>query len=709
MATKLEIEHLPAADQADILALKEKIKGVQLGQIDEERFKHYRLTRGVYGQRQLGVQMFRTKIPFGRLNSKQLEALADASDRYSTGNLHLTTRQNVQLHHVRLNDAPALLAALATAGITALGACGNTVRNITASATAGINPKERFDVAPYVQTVFEYFLRNPVSQDMGRKIKIAFSATDEDSAFAYFHDFGFIPQIKNGARGFKVLLGGGLGAQAMVAQMVYDFLPEERLIAFLEASIRVFDRYGERAKRMKARLKFFIKQWGVEHFLNLVEQEYQGLDKIMHPIDYKLVAQPLVPVVKPYKIAVKPVDFKIYQQWRSTNVFAQKQAGYYGVFIKVRLGDIDSETARALAKIIQEYAADELRLTINQGILLKFVPAAYLVSIYNVLHAVGLADVGFGTILDITACPGTNTCNLAVTNSTGLANQLEAVLAENYPHLLDVGGLNIKISGCMNSCGQHMAANIGFHGSTIKAKNGTLPAMQIVLGGGVDPRGNGFIAEKIIKIATKRIPVALTWLLDDYEQQKKTLERFNDYVNRQGKHYFYQLLKALASKDDFYETDYWDWEQEENYRKAIGVGECAGVAFDLVSTILHEAKEKYAWAEQSFSNKAYADSIYWSYSGFVVAAKALLLSKELHCNTHIKIIEDFDQHFVQTGLIALSTSFSAMVLQMKTTAPTAEFAANYHKTLNEFLTTVFNYHSAKNSQDNLVLSEHYKA
>ena len=256
----------------EIQKLKSKIIDFQLGKVDEEKFRLFRLTRGVYGQRQQGVQMIRTKIPYGKLTIDQLLKIADASELYSTGNLHITTRQNIQLHHVRLVDSPKVWESLNEANVTLMEACGNTVRNITASAIAGIDPNEPFDVSPYVKAFFTHFLNNPIGNDMGRKIKIAFSSSDTDSAFTYFHDIGFITKIRNengiDKRGFKVVIGGGLGAQSLIAQTAYEFLPEEDILQFSEAIIRVFDRYGEREKRFKARMKFLIKSIGLEKFLS---------------------------------------------------------------------------------------------------------------------------------------------------------------------------------------------------------------------------------------------------------------------------------------------------------------------------------------------------------------------------------------------------------------------------------------------------------
>ena len=706
MNQTIDGQHLSPQAQEDIAALQQKITDRRLGRLDEERFKHYRLTRGVYGQRQLGVQMFRTKIPFGRLTTEQLEALADASEQYSTGNLHLTTRQNIQLHYVKLNDTPHLWADLARAGITAMGACGNTVRNITASAEAGIHPEELFDVSPYVQALFEYFLRHPVAQEMGRKIKIAFSATDEDSAFVYFHDFGFIPRINAGQRGFKVVLGGGLGAQSMVAQTVYEFLPETQVIPFVEAAIRVFDRHGERQKRMKARLKFLIKKWGVDTFLEKVAAEYPALAQRERAIDTTGNWQPEAPLHPPTTAEISnPTTYRL---WRLTNTFEQKQAGYYGVWLKIRLGDIDAPKARQLAQVVRTHAANEIRLTINQGILIKYVPEAALPALYQALQQLDLADAGFGSIVDITACPGTDTCNLGVTNSTGLARALEATIQENYAYLIGDKAIHIKISGCMNSCGQHMAANIGFHGSSVRVQGQVMPAMQVVLGGGVDPNGQGYVAEKVIKIPTKRIPTALAWLLDDYEDQQQPQEYFNNYVRRQGKRYFYALLKPLADTSEVHPTEFVDWGQEQPFQKQIGVGECAGVAYDMVSAILGDAAEKLLNAERALREQLYGDSVYLSYGAFVVAAKALLLSLDVKCNTHMGIINDFDTHVVQPGHLQLpTTDFAALVLQMNQNEPERAFAERYWAQATTFLEQIHAYRIQQ--QDKRVLSDHYKA
>ncbi|MEM8523213.1 MAG: nitrite/sulfite reductase [Bacteroidota bacterium] len=705
--------NIATEDQKDILELERRIKGYNTGKEDEERFKLYRLTRGVYGQRQLGVQMFRIKIPYGRLTTEQLVRIADVSEKYATGNLHITTRQDIQLHYVKLGDSPKVWEELAEKKVTAREACGNTVRNITGSAKAGIDPNELFDISPYVHATYEYFLRNPICQEMGRKIKIAFSSSDVDSAYTYFHDFGFIPRLnEKGERGFKVVIGGGLGAVGAVAQTAYEFLHEDQIIPFMEAGIRVFDRYGEREKRMKARMKFLVKALGFEGFMDLVHEEWKAIKNKTFKIDTTAFNFEEIPA---YNEApkVEPYDAKKYELWLQSNVFEQKQKGFYGVQLRVELGDFKAPVARKLAALVSEYAADDIRMTVNQGILLKFVRKENLPFLFNELAKLNLANPGFNTIADITACPGTDTCALGVTNSTGLAQKLEATIQEEYPHLLTETNIKIKISGCMNACGQHTAANIGFHGSSIKKRPLVIPAMQVVIGGGVSLDGKGYIAEKVIKVPTKKVPDVLRILLNDYEENGLEGEYFNDFYYRLGKRYFYDLLKPLAAIESLEGSDFFDWGQDHEYRQEIGVGECAGVMLDVIGTIIQDASDKITFAKEALAEGIFADAIYHAYSAFVVGAKALLLSEDVKCNTHKKILSDFQTHFIETGNFALVSNFPEHVLRINKNEPSEAFAKQYIAETATFIQKVIATRTAQlesaNGVDKEVVADYYKA
>ncbi len=692
----------------DIFELQQKVNAYMNGEIPTDKFKAFRLTRGVYGQRQLGVQMFRTKFPFGRINTKQLVRLATLSEQYASSNLHLTTRQNIQLHYVKVTDAPAMWAGLEDVGATAREACGNTVRNVTGSSIAGIDADELFDVSPYAQAAFEFFLRNPLCQDMARKVKIAFSSSDKDSAYTFLHDFGFVPRIKDGARGFRVVVGGGLGAQSMLAHHVYDFLHEDLIIPFMEAALRVFDRYGERTRRNKARMKYLIKDLGLEKFLELVEIERKANKVQRLKIDTTKVGV-AIPDHDNIAPQVEIADQKRYEDWLKTNVSEQKQKGYYAVALKVTKGDIKPDEARAIAALAQEYASEDMRITMNQGLLLRFVRKASLPYFYQELDKMNFANPGFNTIADVTTCPGTDTCNLGVTNSMTLGNILEEVVQDEFYHLIFESDIKIKISGCMNSCGQHMAANIGLHGSSIKVGERVAPAMQVVLGGGVDINGVGTVGEKIVKIPTKRTPEMLRILLNDYESNSYEGEYFNDYFRRQGKPHFYALLKPLANTGLYVDDDFIDYGGIENYSPEIGVGECAGVMFDMVGVIIKDAENKWVDANENFDLGKYPEAIYHAYTGFIIAAKALLLSKEVECNTHIKILKDFDEHLVNTGDFTIDGGFENMVLQINQYEPEKEFAQNYIQQFKAFIKAVTQYREIAVNTEKVVVESNYKA
>jgi sulfite reductase (ferredoxin) len=685
--------------EKDIIDLDRKIREFRDGKIHEEKFRSLRLARGVYGQRQQGVQMIRIKLPFGKISTKQLVRIANISDEYSNGNLHLTTRQDIQIHHVSLDRTPELWAKLEQDDITLREACGNTVRNITASAESGIDSNEPFNVSPYAYALFSYFLRKPFGQELGRKIKIAFSNNDKDTAVTYIHDFGFIPKINSKSeKGFKVLVGGGLGAQPFLAQVAYEFLPENQLIPFVEASIRVFDRHGERVSRHKARIKYLINKIGVEEFLRLVEEERPAILNKEYSVDVTK-AEEIISERKVSLAELPIIDEAKYQQWLNTNTFKQKQDGFYGVYIKVLLGNISSVNAIKLAEVVEKYASkDDFRITINQGFLLKYVTEAELPYLFNELTQLNLATPGFDSVGDITACPGTDTCNLAISNSTNISVELENVIYSEFPDLIYNHDIKIKISGCMNSCGQHGLAQIGFHGSSFKVGTNVVPAVQLLLGGGTLGDGKGRIADKVIKVASKRAPDVLRTLFNDFEKNAVEGEYFNSYYDKQGKDYFYQLLKPLADNSTLKDSDYIDWGSDEKFQTAIGVGECAGVIIDLVQTLFFEAEEKLAWSAEAFENEQYGDSIYYSYAAFIHAAKGLLLDKQVHVNTHHTLIADFDKHFVETGIVKLNTSFKDHVLQINKHEPSKEFAQLYFNHAQEF------YSQVKQQRESQVLS-----
>jgi sulfite reductase (ferredoxin) len=661
--------------QKDIIDLERKIFLFKEGKIDDERFRSLRLARGVYGQRQEGVQMIRIKLPFGKVTSEQLLRVSKVSDEYSTGRLHITTRQDIQIHYVSLDRTPQLWAELEKSDITLREACGNVVRNITASETAGIDTDEPFDVSPYAYALFQFFLRNPVCQEMGRKFKMSFSSSDEDTALSYLHDLGFIPKIVNGERGFKVMIGGGLGSQPHHAELLSEFIPVNQIIPTTEGVLRIFDRFGERNKRLKARLKFLIKEIGRDEFLRLVEEEKKALSYQTVEIDTTDFDAPIpAPLLAAPKVVIE--DVAAFEAWKKSNVIQQKQAGYVAIGIKVALGDFYTDKARLLADLIKNYAADELRFTLRQDILIRHIKEEDLAFFYLELAKLDFVALGYNSTADITACPGTDTCNLGIASSTGIAKELERVLATEYPQYNNNHGITIKISGCMNACGQHNMAEIGFQGMSINSGKLVAPALQVLLGGGNLGNGEGRFSDKVIKIPSRRGPDALRSLLNDFEANANGIS-FLNYYDAKGENYFFELLKPLSDISSLTEADFVDWGNADNYVKAIGVGECAGVVIDLVATLILEAKDKMTFAAEAFDDKKWSDAIYLAYAGFVNGAKALLLAENQKTNHHAGIIDLFDTVYTATNKIELRSTFRDLVYQINQNDPAEAFAKSY--------------------------------
>ncbi|WP_298782515.1 HEPN domain-containing protein [uncultured Polaribacter sp.] len=682
---RTEIEN-PVVEK-DIIELANKIQQFHNLQIDEEKFRSLRLARGVYGQRQEGVQMIRIKLPYGKVMSNQLRRISEVSDEYSRGRLHITTRQDIQIHYVDLNRTPELWAELERDDVTLREACGNVVRNVTASETAGIDVDEPFDVSPYADALYKFFLRNPICQEMGRKFKVSFSSTDEDTGLSYLHDLGFIAKIENGVRGFKVMAAGGLGSQPRHAEVLYDFLPSDKIIPVMEGVLRVFDRYGERKSRAKARMKFLLKDIGLEAFRGLIEQEQKAIEFKTVAIDADSYV-PSKPVIVNNIPDVVIKDQQAFSLWKTTNIIPQKQAGYVAIGIKVLLGDFYTDKARLLADLVDEYAAGEIRLTLRQNIVIPFVKEDLVPFFYQELEKLGFVQAGYNKAVDITACPGTDTCNLGIASSTGIAEELERVISAEYPQYLQNEDLIIKISGCMNACGQHNMANIGFQGMTVRTPEKLIaPALQVLLGGGNLGDGNGVFADKVVKVPSKRGPEALRRILNDFEANGNG-KQFVEYYKEKGEKYFYNFLNDLQDVTNLTQEDFIDWGEENKYVKEIGIGECAGVVIDLIATLFFESEEKIENAKEAFENKVYSGAIYYAYQSIVNSAKALLLADNQKTNTHAGIIKQFDELFILSGKIDLGTSFSELIYQINKFAPTKEFAEKYIDNANGFLQKV---------------------
>lgn len=576
---------LPVEVQAEIRRFVEEIEALEAGRRDPEDFKRFRLENGVYGIRGApNLHMVRVKVRFGRITPEQLEALADIADRFTPDRrVHLTTRQDIQFHRVRRQDVPIVLAHIARAGLTTREACGNTVRNVTACPLAGISPTEVFDVTPYADAVSRYFLRNPIAQNLPRKFKIAFEGCREDHARVRIHDIGAVAVVRERQRGFRLYIAGGLGAQPRAAERLEDFTPADLLVPTCEAVLRIFDRYGERRPehtfRMRARMKFLARQWGIERLRAAILAERRVLlatrsGLVRYEIEEEEEEPPDVELPKGTPALWTPTP--AYERWRRRNVMAQKQAGYVAVLVRCALGDLTSDALRALARLARRFCGGRVRTTITQNVLLRWVPDAALPWVYEELVAAGLADAQ--VVADVTRCPGADTCQLALTHSRGLAEAVRRVLIrDGFEELSELGDLTIKISGCMNSCGHHHIADIGFYGASSEVAGRALPQYVLLIGGYTEVEHVRF-GRAIARIPAQWAPEALARVLALYRGERRGGESFREFVARVGPDRFREALAPLQQTPTFEDAPelYRDLGAEGDlFRAEMGPGECA--------------------------------------------------------------------------------------------------------------------------------------
>ena len=596
------------------------------GKIEDRVFAETRLRRGAYGQRYDNGQrsdgtatrtlnypdvptkgpntlwdapgMQRIKIPFGGLNATQLEMLADLCEEYSDGIAHITTRQDVQLHFIHIEDTPALMRRLASVGITTREACGNAVRNVTACSIAGVCREQTFDVTPYAKAITYFLLGHPDAQSFGRKFKISFSGCKENAcALARLHDFGAIAATREvdgkTKRGFELWVGGGLGPVPQQARLFDEFVPEEEILPVSQAIARVFARLGEKKNRNTARLKFLVSKLGIEEFKKLVKAEREILLYDPRWTSYlkDVPGYAEEPLKAPSLLQINGVQPKGFEQWHANNVYRQRQNGYATVTIALPLGDITATQLRTVADISRTYLKETIRSTVEQNLVLRWVSEADLPALYADLNSAALAAPVAGTIVDVSSCPGTDTCKLGIASSRGLAGELRMRLASKNAELDEaIGSLRIKISGCFNSCGQHHVADLGFYGVS-RNKNGyTVPHFQVLLGGMWEQNGGSY-GLAIGAVPSKRIPETVDRITGRYRAERLQGESFQAFIKRIGKAECKKMLDEFTAvpPHDQDASFYSDWGDPREFSLGdIGVGECAGevvfpIDFELVA------------------------------------------------------------------------------------------------------------------------------
>ena len=571
------------ADAEEIDTFDQFVQRFWSGEISPDEFKRFRLQNGVYGQRQEGEQMVRVKIPWGGLSAAQLESLAEVAAQSPRGVGHVTTRQNIQFHFMKLKEVTGLLERLASVGLTTREACGNTVRNVTVGHCAGVCPKEAFDVTPYAEAVARFLLRNPMNQNLPRKFKIAFSGCPDDVGLTPIHDIGARGLIRVEAgkeeRGFQLYVGGGLGPSPRVAQLLEEFTPAGALLPTVAAVVRVFDRHGNRDNRNQARMKFVLDKMGIEQFRKLAFQERIGLMATMATLFPPVVVweegpphrEPPVPEGQ----SVQPDD-PAYVRWRTSNVVTQRQAGYGMLHVRLELGDITPVQLKTLAFAAREFGDGTVRSTAQQNFILRWIRLDRVPALYRILAAAGLASPSAERLADVTACPGADTCQLGITSSRGLASALGALFNDGLRDMADEAGIRIKISGCPNSCGQHHIATIGFYGGAKKFNGQQAPTYQMMVGASLEP-GHVRYGKPVAKVPSKNIPGAVEALLRLYQAERQAGEPFNGFLDRYGSDRLKVALKPFTDLPPASEAPdhYIDYNSEEAFTVETGPGECA--------------------------------------------------------------------------------------------------------------------------------------
>lgn len=684
-------DRVPAEWGEEIDQFESEIELRRQGKVEDYVFAETRLRRGTYGQRYDNGQRYdgettrtiaypeahntkgpntmwdapgmqRIKLPYGGMNAEQLELHADLAEEYSDGIAHITTRQDIQLHFLHLDNAPALMRRLAAGGVTTREACGNSIRNVTGCPYAGVCQDEAFDVTPYAHALTFFMLGHPDAQNFGRKFKPTFSGCRQHSCgLSAMHDVGYeaVVREENGVekRGFRFVVGGGLGAVPHQAKVFDEFLSPEEMLPITQAISRVFGKHGEKKNRNRARLKFLVQKWGIDKFKEEVLAERAKLKEDPRWTDYlneidKLEEKPKNP---PGAMPETNGDPE-FNQWLKTNIRPQKQEGYATITIALPLGDITANQLRDLADIVRDFTTGTIRTTVEQNFVLRWISLSDLPALYAALKTAKLNRAGASNIVDIVACPGTDTCKLGISSSRGLAGELMSRLeAKGFELDEAIQDLHIKVSGCFNSCGQHHVSDIGFYGVNRIVNGFQVPHFQVVLGGQWEENGGSY-GLPIMAVPSKRIPLALEKITDFYMRMRQKDERFPAFVKRVGKAQIRQVLEEAVQDLPEHDEDrsfYSDWGDPREYSTGdIGKGECAGEVVTQYKFAMTDAERLVFDGQMHLDNGEVQRAGEDGYAAMLKAAKALVqFQYDDITDDADEIIEEFKERYYDTKLI----------------------------------------------------------
>jgi sulfite reductase beta subunit-like hemoprotein len=554
------------------------------GKLTEEDFVKFRLKQGVYGQRQPDVQMIRVKLPMGGVTPDQLDSFADVIDRYvPLRKGHITTRQNIQMHHIPLPDVAKLMREIGDVGLSSREGCGNTMRNVTGDPRAGTLPGELFDITPYAGAYVRYFVRHPTTQAMPRKVKTAFTATDEDNAITRIHDMAFVPRERDGVRGVEVRVGGGTSIMPRLAPTLYEFVELDNgdYLKVTEACMRIFDRQDFlRVNRARARIKVLVDKVGIDAFREMVEEELRGDwvdERDFTPELLEIDEQANAPAM-PAATATPNGDLQEFNRFVETNVAPHRQPGFSTVEVVVLRGDVTPEQLRGLGQIMREYTGGFARTTVHQNLVLRWVRDEAVYDVWQRLAELELAGAGADEITDVVSCPGTDSCKLGITSSMGLNQAVQERLVQMEIDDELTRKIHVKMSGCPNGCSQHHIAGIGFYGASIKVGEHAIPAYIPHIGGRYEGGEVRYGQRLKARLPAKRVPEAVERWVRFYESERADGEDFNTFVDRVGASEFEARVKDLTMPVEFslQNMNYFiDWTKNSPFEVQRGEGECA--------------------------------------------------------------------------------------------------------------------------------------
>ncbi len=650
--------NLPEDLENDIEVYRSEIKSFLAGKIHPTQFKGKRVPRGIYEQRTNNTFMMRIRIPAGGITPVQLEKVLELSNKYGNGILHITTRQDIQLHWIKLEDTPDIMLELIEVGLTSKGGGGNTLRNITACYDAGVCDKEIFDVAPYNIALTERLIKDPRSFNLPRKFKIAFSGCGSDCSFATVNDLGFLAAERtiNGKKeyGFRVYVAGGLGHKSRVAKLLEDFISLDEVGNVSEAIMRLFDKHGNRKNKHKARLRFLFEKLGGDEFIKHYREYLKNVKKEGG------VKLNIREIKTPSEISDSPVDLsdnrsdgpsedEIYSRWLLQNVFPQKQEDFFYVKVFLELGHISAEQMKKVAGVVRNYREGTIRATHDQNLVFRWIHKSELKALYDELKSIGINRSGVKTAENITCCAGASTCRPGICLSRGMTNALYDIFKKESEIIQSIGNLEIKISGCPNACGQDPIGQIGLYGVARRVGGRMVPHYMITLGGKVE-EGKTALGEKVAMAPSKDMPAIIIKFLTDYKLNGQ-IGNFYEYIEDRGKKVLKGLLEKYEHITSYEDKKYFtDWEAEEEFTlSGRGPGECGAGVLDMMEVDLKEAKHAINRAEEILNNDGNpADEIYRAISN---SCRALLIARGLEASSDIEAFEYFDELFISTGLV----------------------------------------------------------